>query len=432
VNTMLRRTARLIVLAMTVALLSVLFGSPRPQAARAALAVVAVPDVLAMKHDRTAVVPAPGVLANDLNLLGSSTASLVSLPSHGLVNLQPDGGYTYAPAAGYVGTDVFRYRPSGLLSNTTTVTITITNSPPVSAPDSYAATAGVPLHVSAPGPLSNDVDAEGDALTASLLAAASHGSMSLAANGDFTYTASSSYSGIDTFTYRAGDGISWSLATTVSLIIRTPTPSPTPTPKPSPPATPTPAIPTPAPTSPLPSLPLPPLPAPSLPIPSLPLPSPSLSESPAPTLPIPSLPPSSPTPSASSGAPEPSASSDGGPFSGPGSAAGGGSSQSGGSASGDGGRNGGQGGNGGGGANAGPVAIGPGGLGVRTTPIGSNGLTVGGLGLGGLQLWLVPGAVIAGPGMLVLIWLAIQVMAGMAWLPAARRIRGENARRPRR
>ena len=57
-------------------------------------------------------------------------------------------------------------------------------------------------------------------------------------------------------------------------------------------------------------------------------------------------------------------------------------------------------------------------------------MTVAGLGLGGLQLWLVPGAVIAGPGLLVLIWLAIQVVAGMVWLPAARRIRGENERRP--
>ena len=79
-----------------------------------------------------------------------------------------------------------------------------------------------------------------------------------------------------------------------------------------------------------------------------------------------------------------------------------------------------------------PVAIGPGGLGVRTTPAGFDGLSVGGLGdFGALQLWLVPGAVIAGPGLLVLIWLAIQVLAGMAWLPAARRVRGQEDRRRR-
>jgi len=54
---------------------------------------------------------------------------------------------------------------------------------------------------------------------------------------------------------------------------------------------------------------------------------------------------------------------------------------------------------------------------------------VAGLGnLSTLELWLVPGAVIAGPGLLVLLWLAIQVLAGMVWLPAARRVRGQDDR----
>ena len=79
-----------------------------------------------------------------------------------------------------------------------------------------------------------------------------------------------------------------------------------------------------------------------------------------------------------------------------------------------------------------PVAIGPGSLGVRATPAGSDGLSVGGLGsIGAFGLWLVPGAVIAGPGLLALIWLAIQVLAGIAWLPAARRVRGREDRRMR-
>jgi hypothetical protein len=84
-------------------------------------------------------------------------------------------------------------------------------------------------------------------------------------------------------------------------------------------------------------------------------------------------------------------------------------------------------------APGGAAAIGPGGLGVRTTPPGSDGLNVVGLGnLTALQLWLVPGAVIAGPGLLVLLWLAIQVAGGMAWLPAARRVRGTEDDRRRR
>ena len=190
----------------------------------------------------------------------------------------------------------------------------------------------------------------------------------------------------------------------------TPSPTPTPTASPTPTSTPTPQ-PTRTPT-PEPSFPLPSLPVPSLPLPTLPLPTPSASSSPEPSAPLPSLPIASATPTPSPGASQPALSSTPSPTSGSG---GSGGSQDGGNPA-------------GGGAVAAPV--GPGGVGVRTTPTGSDGLTVAGLGLGGLQLWLVPGAVIAGPGLLVLIWLAIQVVAGMVWLPAARRIRGENERRP--
>jgi len=411
------RSLRLSVASVVVISLAMIFGAPRPEVARGALAVVAVPDVLSMKHDRTAVVPAPGVLGNDLNLLGSTTAILVSNPSHGSVNLRSDGGYTYTPTPGYVGTDVFRYRPSGLLSNTTTVTITITNAAPVGVADSYTATAGVLMQVPSPGILANDVDADGDTLTATLVGGATHGLLSLSPNGGFTYTANASYSGFDSFTYRAWDGISSSATTAVSLVVNAPTPSPTPTPTPSPSATPTPPTsgpsPTPAPSV-FPSMPVPSVPMPSLPMPSLPLPSASISPSPGASLPLPSLPLSSPSANPSLGVPQPSASQNG-PTPSPGIAGGGVADGGGGSSH--------------GGGAAGPVAIGPGGLGVRTTPAGTDRLGVAGLGnLSTLELWLVPGAVIAGPGLLVLLWLAIQVLAGMVWLPAARRVRGQDDR----
>jgi len=57
-----------------------------------ALGLLPLPDTLTMVHDRVAVVPAPGVLGNDLNLLGNSTAVLVSGPSHGVLILNSNGG----------------------------------------------------------------------------------------------------------------------------------------------------------------------------------------------------------------------------------------------------------------------------------------------------------------------------------------------------
>jgi len=89
---------------------------------------IAVADSYTTPHDRVETVSAAnGVLANDVNLLGSTTAVLASTTTHGTLSLNADGSFTYSPAAGFVGTDQFRYHDSGLLTNTVSVTI----SPPI-------------------------------------------------------------------------------------------------------------------------------------------------------------------------------------------------------------------------------------------------------------------------------------------------------------
>ena len=76
-----------------------------------------------------------------------------------------------------------------------------------------------PLVVSAPGVLGNDSDPEGQGLTASVVTQPAHGTLSLNANGGFTYTPTANYSGADTFTYRANDGSTPSNTATVTLTI---------------------------------------------------------------------------------------------------------------------------------------------------------------------------------------------------------------------
>ncbi|MEA2606321.1 MAG: large repetitive protein, partial [Chloroflexota bacterium] len=185
--------------------------------AAAALVAIANPDTLTTRHDRLATVPAPGVLSNDANLLGSTTAVFVSGTTHGTVNLAANGGYTYAPAAGFTGTDQFKYRDSGLLTNTTTVTITVTNAAPVARDDGYTALTGVTLSVPAPGVLTNDTDADGDTLHASLVSGGGNGSLSLSSSGAFTFTSGGSFVGVRTFTYQVSDGIATSSIATVSI-----------------------------------------------------------------------------------------------------------------------------------------------------------------------------------------------------------------------
>ncbi len=70
--------------------------------------------------------------------------------------------------------------------------------------DVYAVFANRSLTVTAAeGVLANDSDPEEDPLTAVLITGPTQGSVSLSANGAFTYTPNPKFLGMDSFTYRA-------------------------------------------------------------------------------------------------------------------------------------------------------------------------------------------------------------------------------------
>jgi uncharacterized delta-60 repeat protein len=101
-----------------------------------------------------------------------------------------------------------------------TVQITATNRAPVAVADSYTVAQGATLIINAAaGVLGNDTDADGDTLTAALVANVTHGSLTLNPDGGFAYTPSPGYSGPDSFMYRASDGTSNSNTATVSLTV---------------------------------------------------------------------------------------------------------------------------------------------------------------------------------------------------------------------
>ncbi len=90
---------------------------------------------------------------------------------------------------------------------------------PVAADDAYVAGINTALSVLAPGVLANDTDANDDALTAVIGTQPANGSVTLNADGSFTYTPNTDYSGTDTFTYTAFDGQLNSNAATVGIIV---------------------------------------------------------------------------------------------------------------------------------------------------------------------------------------------------------------------
>lgn len=105
-------------------------------------------------------------------------------------------------------------------TQTFTITVTAVNDAPSGAADSYSTNEDTTLTVaSAQGVLSNDADVEGSALTAAVVANPTKGSLTLNANGGFTYTPNADANGADSFTYKANDSAANSSTITVSLSI---------------------------------------------------------------------------------------------------------------------------------------------------------------------------------------------------------------------
>jgi VCBS repeat-containing protein len=181
---------------------------------------VAADDALGTPHDTPLHSFSPQLFRNDSDPSGYElTAVLFSGPTNGALSLSADGTFTYTPNAGFVGSDGFVYLAfNGFnLSGPATMRISVTNTAPASVADSYSVQPNLPLTVRAPGVLANDTDAEGDALTATLVAGPQHGSLSLYGDGGFRYSPTAAYSGTDTFTYNATDGISTGNTVAVTL-----------------------------------------------------------------------------------------------------------------------------------------------------------------------------------------------------------------------
>jgi len=186
------------------------------------------PDSYSVLHDRSLPISAAdGVLKNDSSPSGAPlTAILVNGPSHGTLEFNSNGSFTYIPTAHYAGSDSFTYKVSDGVATSTaaTVTLTVTNTAPSSTADSYTVSANRATTIAvANGVLSNDTDADSDAITAVLVANPTHGTVQLNADGSFTYTAGD-YDGVDTFTYRASDGVTTGALTTVTIDVQGTTP----------------------------------------------------------------------------------------------------------------------------------------------------------------------------------------------------------------
>ncbi len=122
------------------------------------------------------------------------------------------------------GTSDYRTTNSGIKvrvgSSVSSVQVQYTlNPPPVAVDDAYSTVQNTTLNQAVPGVLSNDTNLTGASLTAQLVSGPSHGSLTLNANGSFSYTPAANFVGNDSFTYTASNGTENSNIATVGITV---------------------------------------------------------------------------------------------------------------------------------------------------------------------------------------------------------------------
>ena len=166
------------------------------------------------------------ILQNDVGNVIPNTVMIITPPANGSAIVNPATGIVlYTPNPGFFGIDTFIYTvgDGATTSNEATVTINVKNDPPVALADSYTIIEGSSISIGATaGLLANDFDPEDDPLTAMLVVAPTNGSLSLGADGSFSYLADPGFFGTDQFTYVANDGLLDSQPATVSIRINAP------------------------------------------------------------------------------------------------------------------------------------------------------------------------------------------------------------------
>ncbi|HEU05170.1 MAG TPA: tandem-95 repeat protein, partial [Nitrosopumilus sp.] len=139
----------------------------------------------------------------------SCIAGVCTVGVTGTTDYNGPASFTYTVTAG------------GQVSNVATATLTINgvDDEPVALADSYMTDENTQLVVAAAGVLINDTDIDGDSLTAVLDVNVSGGTLTLNANGGFTYDPNTDFNGVDSFTYHANDGTADSNTVTVLITV---------------------------------------------------------------------------------------------------------------------------------------------------------------------------------------------------------------------
>jgi VCBS repeat-containing protein len=133
------------------------------------------------------------------------TPTVETGPENGTVVLNPDGTYTYTPAANYNGRDQFTVLVTDANGGETRVTVQIDVTPVNDTPVASAPSVRTNEDTPVVGQITA-TDRDGDPLAYTVTQEPAHGTVTLRPDGSYTYTPASNYNGPDVFTVLVDDG----------------------------------------------------------------------------------------------------------------------------------------------------------------------------------------------------------------------------------
>jgi VCBS repeat-containing protein len=162
------------------------------------------------------------ILANDStspDVGEPMTVILVTQGANGTVAITGGGtGLTYTPALNFSGIDTFTYTINDGNGSTDTATVTITvtavNDPPVATPQGVTLDEDTSTAI-----VLTATDIEANPLTYAIVTQPTNGTLTAVDGNNVTYTPNPNYSGPDSFTFRANDGLSDSNESTVTITV---------------------------------------------------------------------------------------------------------------------------------------------------------------------------------------------------------------------
>ena len=172
-------------------------------------------DLVTGTEDTKTTFLASQLLGNDTGT--SLTIASVSSGTGGTAVLNPDGTVTFTPNPNFNGIASFSYVATDGTKNTDSTVVTVNVAAVNDAPTAANTSVSTSEDTVLTGSLPAASDVENDPIIYALGNNATHGTVSVAANGSYTYTPNLNYNGTDNFSYTVNDGQGGSNTYTVNV-----------------------------------------------------------------------------------------------------------------------------------------------------------------------------------------------------------------------